>query len=69
MRIAAIADMRSNALALEATLDDIAKYLVDLIVRPARGFTRPIEPGSVDRLRPNHRTTTHATVSVILTGF
>ena len=47
MRVAAIADIHSNSLALEAVLEDIAQQAVDQIVQLGDAFNGPIDPRGV----------------------
>jgi predicted phosphodiesterase len=50
MRIAVIADIHSNSLALEAVLEDIETQQVDEIVHLGDAFNGPIDPAGVARL-------------------
>ncbi len=50
MRIAAISDIHSNSVALEAVLKDIKKQAVDQIVHLGDAFNGPIDPKGVARM-------------------
>jgi predicted phosphodiesterase len=50
MRIAAIADIHSNDLALAAVLEDVERNRVDLLVQLGDAFNGPVNPGAVARI-------------------
>lgn len=50
MRIAVIADIHSNAPALEAVLADLAEQSIDQIVHLGDAFNGPVDPAAVARL-------------------